>query len=277
MGEGQFVRLPYELIDSGRLTSTELTVYIALLRHRDHQTGRCWPSYATLAQEARVSRRTAISAVKSLEEQGIVKIYPDAHKANVYEVALFSKFPKPPKGDSHPVDNPVVATNDSGAINAPGGENAAPGGETISPGWCNLFTGSGANAAPELEPQTSSTEREPENENHELAITPDVPSGEHTEFSFEVDPPKRASGKQVTCLHDLYILQMWAEAPASQQARWREFTTTEADQLIKSWMRAIPTGESYIGPECGDEIYNRLSTQGQDFADNKFLPLDVSA
>ncbi|MFD0838411.1 hypothetical protein [Williamsia serinedens] len=104
-----------------------------------------------------------------------------------------------------------------------------------------------------------------------------MPSGEDTGFSFTVDKPKPATAQQIRYLNDLYIHRMCDVAPQAQVDQWKTFTTEQADEHIDRWKRSIPTGEDYPGPERGEWAYNRLSTIGQDFADNKFLPLDVSA
>ncbi|MDT0223485.1 helix-turn-helix domain-containing protein [Gordonia sp. AC31] len=256
MGDGGFVRLPYELIDSGRLTNSEMCVYISLLRHRDHHTGRCWPSYATIAQEARVTRRTAISVIKRLEEVGIIRIFAEHNKPNVYEVALFDGFPTDPEG---------------GETIAPGSEMVSPRSEMISPEGCNGFTSGGEKEHHEQEPLNKNQELAPSNEKHERALRSDDTSDEHN-FSFDTEPEKPISPKQFTYMTDLYIHIMGSTPPAAQAAQWREFTQAQADAHIKAWNQRVPRGDEYAGPEYGEDAYNRLSANGQDAADRGLIP-----
>ena len=63
-------QLPFTIIenpaiDDERLNQSDLLVYLALCRHAN-AARECWPSYATLAREARCHRSTAIDAVKRL-------------------------------------------------------------------------------------------------------------------------------------------------------------------------------------------------------------------
>lgn len=64
----------------GRLTPTELAVYVALTWRADGK-GFCWPSYATIAEDAGVSRRTAVNAIQLLVSKGLVETYQrrDSH------------------------------------------------------------------------------------------------------------------------------------------------------------------------------------------------------
>lgn len=58
-------------IEREDLTSSEKLAYIALCRYAD-KAGECWPSYATIAKCMSASRRTAMRAVQSLVDKGLV-------------------------------------------------------------------------------------------------------------------------------------------------------------------------------------------------------------
>lgn len=106
-----FVRVPHTLIDSGILSAQEFMVYLSLLRHRSHRTGKCWPGLAVIAKESRLSRRTAIRAIKALEDVGAVVVFRSQNQANRYTVVPFQKWVQCQPGtsateslvpDSHP-------------------------------------------------------------------------------------------------------------------------------------------------------------------------------
>ncbi|WP_197494464.1 MULTISPECIES: helix-turn-helix domain-containing protein [unclassified Gordonia (in: high G+C Gram-positive bacteria)] len=261
MGDGGFVRLPYELIDSGRLTQNELTVYIALLRHRDHHSGRCWPSHSTVAKEARVAKSTAKLAIKSLVEKGVVRVvFSEPRKPNVYEVCLFSRFPSGPEGGSG--DDLGGSGDDLGGS----GDDLGLGRETTHPR---------SGDDPEQEPTTRTNELAPPNSNHEEALRLDA-SSENAGFTFTTEPEKPATGKQITILKDLYI-HMTSETPPSAMAnQWTEFNRRQADERITAWLKAMPRGDSYAGPAYGDAAYNALSTNGQDAADRGMMPDNIA-
>jgi hypothetical protein len=55
------------------LSSAAHIVGTAMIWHANHYTGRCDPSFGTLAYEAGQSRRTVIRAIKELERKGILR------------------------------------------------------------------------------------------------------------------------------------------------------------------------------------------------------------
>lgn len=156
---GGFVKLPYHLIDSGRLTQNELTVYISLLRHRDHRTGQCWPSYGTIAREARVSRSTAIRVIKALETHGLVTVASPGGRtrsSNTYAVALFG-----------------------GVDDSSGGVTVTPpdalSGVTLTPVGPQPDTSAGVSVAPEQEPINSIHGGDVANRSRLVLVTADDP------------------------------------------------------------------------------------------------------
>ncbi|EPD83316.1 hypothetical protein HMPREF1529_02692 [Microbacterium sp. oral taxon 186 str. F0373] len=65
-----FVRSPNWLIDDSNLTLHELVVYTVLLRFRDPKTGRCFPGMTTIADRARISRKSVERAIPALDVPG---------------------------------------------------------------------------------------------------------------------------------------------------------------------------------------------------------------
>lgn len=91
-----FTMLPTWVLREGLLTPIELSVYMVLLSHRDEHTGRAWPSFDTIARQARISRRTAIRAVRDLEARKIIRVTKRSkssgdNDSNLYIVARFPR------------------------------------------------------------------------------------------------------------------------------------------------------------------------------------------
>ncbi len=103
-----FTMVPNEILDGScdcpPLSQSQLLIYIALCRHADNKTGECWPYYSTLAEKARCTIRTAISAIKYLCEVGLVSKESrwtecGGQTSNVYTVYLPSQRFSHPEGE----------------------------------------------------------------------------------------------------------------------------------------------------------------------------------
>lgn len=68
-----FTMLENDIIDNiDRYTKSEVLAYMVLARYANSDDS-CFPSYNTIASKMRCSRRTAMDAIKSLEEKGVIK------------------------------------------------------------------------------------------------------------------------------------------------------------------------------------------------------------
>jgi DNA-binding MarR family transcriptional regulator len=68
-------RLVSSIIADVRLTPNQRLVAVALaVRFHNTKTGRCFPSYETLAKAVGLKRRAAIDAVRKLEQIGWVSV-----------------------------------------------------------------------------------------------------------------------------------------------------------------------------------------------------------
>nr|WP_304220547.1 helix-turn-helix domain-containing protein [Fredinandcohnia onubensis] len=84
-----FFKVPIQLLKDTNLTTYELATLIVIVSHMDQYGENSFPSYETIAQEAKMSRRHAIRTVGNLvEKEYLNKIYRyDAkgdHTSNVY-------------------------------------------------------------------------------------------------------------------------------------------------------------------------------------------------
>ncbi len=68
-----FAILPRHLL---AVQPVEVKVYMALALYVDWDTGECWPSRATLAEDAGVSLSTVKRALKALVKYGAVQVHP---------------------------------------------------------------------------------------------------------------------------------------------------------------------------------------------------------
>lgn len=125
-----FTILNNQIAEDERATLKDVVVLFALSYHADAQGGSCYPSYNRIAKVARVSRRSAIDAVKHLVELGYLT------KETVY------------KGKE-------VAGNRYW-ITAPGEVEIPGGGAHSALGVVHTVHGGGAHSAPKLEPMNES-------------------------------------------------------------------------------------------------------------------------
>lgn len=56
------------------LKPTELATYVVLGKYADNKTKECWPSLNTIAKDLGRSKTATITAIKGLEEKGVLKI-----------------------------------------------------------------------------------------------------------------------------------------------------------------------------------------------------------
>ena len=70
-----YTRIENSVIDNIEIfDKNDLLCYMVLCRFADNETSECFPSYKTIADKMRVSVKTAINAIKSLESKGIIHI-----------------------------------------------------------------------------------------------------------------------------------------------------------------------------------------------------------
>ena len=70
-----YTRIENSVIDNVEIfDKNDLLCYMVLCRFADNETSECFPSYKTIADKMRVSVKTAINAIKSLESKGIIHI-----------------------------------------------------------------------------------------------------------------------------------------------------------------------------------------------------------
>ena len=158
---------PISLIDDWRaavavfampdISQSAKAAYLKLLDHRNRHTGRCNPSYQTLADGIAVSKRKAMAAVSELEAKGLLakatlgggdSRAPHGGVSNSY--VLF--YPKGgEKNDTAPSEE-----NDTG-----GGENISIGGDAGH----RAVRGEKSDIAPREKNDTQNSEREPAKKN----------------------------------------------------------------------------------------------------------------
>lgn len=84
--------------------------------------GKCWPSLQRIANECEISKRTAINAIKALEEKGFLCVHRERTSADMNKVNLYT------------------LTLEGGEYNSLGGESLAlGGGESAAPRTSHSF------------------------------------------------------------------------------------------------------------------------------------------
>ena len=144
------------------------------LADQANDDGECWPSYQSIAEACEMSRRTVISHIEWLEENGFLR----------------RNYRKSKEGLSR--SNVFVLTIESGANTAPQGANNSPRGANAAPPSGENFALGGANAAP-IETVNESISFESVNESGGApARDPDPPSREPS----PPEPPPPAKPKR---------------------------------------------------------------------------------
>jgi hypothetical protein len=80
-----FVILPYEVLDDGVLTATDIVVYVTIARHADAY-GQAYPSRARIAKLARCSESTVDRAVAVLKAGRYLDVHHREGTSNLYVI-----------------------------------------------------------------------------------------------------------------------------------------------------------------------------------------------
>lgn len=276
-----FVMLPNAVIEHSDLTGHELLVYIVLLKHRDHKTSKCHPGMATIADQARMSKKTASRTVAALEVKGLIKV--KRHKVvgsqkndrNEYTVGVLSSDPETYKSAKETRVPKRVLRRDSESL--PDGEvmHSSPKGrdsESLRRDSESLGVGT-----------RSPANKNQLNKNHKQDITPTFKeSGRESSLlnvSYDIEE-KHVTEKQVAYLKDLTIHLNYEAGynviPNEEHLNmWRKLSRYEAHDLIRSYLRELGRPDDIYYPEFGEPAYEALSAAGKEFADTGGMPDSV--
>lgn len=277
--------VPNWAIEHSDLTLHELAVYIVLLKHRD-QEGKCWPGFATIADQARVSRDTVKRTTKSLESRGLIQIerrkVGGKNLPNVYTVGLVYSGTGTAKGARVPrrrISNAgVTGRQGVGAGSTYLGAGSTHGRRSEHP---ELYPENQTHEPDEV--RRSATKHHDEQKNDESAGSSSQ-HGASVEAAmqqaspvFEVDlrSTPLTSRTQITYLSDLHILNGDGVPAAELLQEWRACSPSKASELIDEYQREIGRGVGYTGPHDDDPEYDQLSERGKSFADAYMLPQEV--
>lgn len=81
-----FARLPLELINDSRLKGSDLLTYMALASFAGFIDKKAWPSLTSIAERARLSRRSIAPAIRLLESTGWVAAIRRKGRPTVYRL-----------------------------------------------------------------------------------------------------------------------------------------------------------------------------------------------
>ncbi|TFD13852.1 helix-turn-helix domain-containing protein [Cryobacterium sp. TMT1-2-2] len=231
-----FTMIPNAVIDTGGLTAQELAVYAALARHVD-QTRKCYPGFGRIGAVANVSRETVKRAVRTLEARGLVCV-------------------ERRKVGGKNLSNVYTLPLEVGSVSAHVGAERAH-------GWA------------QTEPRTRPSNNTHELDNvqrfaqHESANEDDTSTAVESRYSH-------SSKAQLSYLRDLHIFSEHSPPNAALIDSWRELSNAEAHQRIVELRHNVGHGDSYYGPELGEPAYELLSVSGQQWADARMIPQDVT-
>lgn len=271
-----FVRLPNWLIDDSDLSWNELAVYIVLLRFRDPKTGECFPGMTTIADRARISRKTVERVIPKLEARQMIRVKRRStltlNTPNVYTVALADETPKfiwekSARGRRVPKHPRKKKTTDTESVGADAQEEPTD-------------TESVPTDVESPPPQTQGRPKKiQEKKIHQQAVTPSFSESGSDLFSFDGSQEGHATERQVAYLNDLAIhlgYETGGGIPNDVQIkRWQKLTRDEADKQIRGYLRALGRPDEIYYPQAGDPEYQALSATGKRFAESAGDPASV--
>jgi hypothetical protein len=231
-GEG-FSIIPNWLMRDSDLTAHELLVYMALF-NRVNPQGLAWPSIARIAKESRTSASTAKRTIRSLEARGLVvkQVRKRADGTNESNVYKVATFTRQARGQGERVTGSDRPDHGSSVVY-----------------------------------EEDTLEEDTTEEDIRSALT----SGRALSFEF-IDFDGKATPRQIVYLSDLHLHFNNAEASAALRARWRKLSSTQANDLIRQYLREMPRYDDYEGPEAGEPSYDALTPKGRAFADAYMVP-----
>ena len=122
--EFNFTLIENELIDDiERFDKNDLLCYMALCRFANNKSGECFPSYKTIAEKMRVGVSTAMKAIKSLADKGVIEITSRKNEAggdtsNLYTIQSLKPNKKAPtfaeveaQNPKKQIDNNIIPQN----------------------------------------------------------------------------------------------------------------------------------------------------------------------
>lgn len=183
------------------------------LADQANDDGECWPSYQSIAEACEMSRRTVISHIEWLEENGFLR----------------RNYRKSKEGLSR--SNVFVLTIESGANAAPQGANNSPRGANAAPPSGENFAPGGANAAP-IETVNESISFESVNESGGAPARAPAPR----DPSHEIPKPPPAKPPRFEPLAALLALGVEAQVAADwlavRRAKRAALTQTALDDVV---------------------------------------------
>ncbi len=232
-------QLPFTIIenpaiDDERLSQAELLVYLSLCRHAN-AARECWPSYATMAREARCHRSTAIDAIKRLVKLRYVEKMKRRDPAGDMTSCLFRvRALTQPKPEVVVQDDHVVAGDDHGS--RPGRPGVVV---QDDPNYIHLEQDSGKGE--EHHPPTAPLFSSPETQE------------DLTKQLREVNPSLILSRASREGLTDLLMLEkvetiVWAYRMHQAEHPGKGFNLFLAD--FGAWKIQVPKAPKDPGPEC---------------------------
>lgn len=117
-----FTIIENDIIDDiERFDKNDLLCYMVLCRFANNETGECYPSYKTIAEKMRVGVSTAIKAVKSLIDKGVVEVQQRKNEnggdtSNLYTIVNINKDNENKKASTVPpvkADKENIKSNNS--------------------------------------------------------------------------------------------------------------------------------------------------------------------
>lgn len=272
----QFVKLPHAVIDHADLDAHELLVYIVLLRFRNPKTGTCFPGLQTIADAARMSRKTASRTVSKLEERGIIKVErvkavgSKTNKSNKYAVGVLPEDPMKYLGHSAKGQRVPrrVLSKDSESLPSEG-DSSSRDSESLRRDSESLRVGT-----------PSLTKKIKMKKSNEEDVTHTFNESAFDHVSFDDLEADIATDQQVAYIKDLATHLSYGSSNGTPSdlhvKRWQRLTRGQADDQIRAYLKELGRPDDRYYPQLGDPEYAALSPAGQSFADSSGMPDSVA-
>jgi len=219
LANGGYFVIPNAILHDSNLTAPEKLTWIALALHQ-RGNDNSWPSVRRLAHLTRLSRRTVIRALKSLERKGYLK-----KKKRHGTTSLYQLFYRP--GLNH---------SQSGVTMAPLSQKAGPehnhseSGATVALGWCQNGTG----VVPLCHPETETVNKRQEKEKNKCDASASLVS----EAQKSENPPTKGNG-------DNPHLRQLAEDLLDELNAWGEKEWPASDANLQPIIDRLKQGYSF--------------------------------
>jgi hypothetical protein len=224
---------------------------------------------STIADEARLSRRSVMRALDDLESRGAIEVTRERNHVNRYWVAditVGADISTTAKGTR----KPTRKWSDETLRRRSASDSESP------PRAVSASMRDSESLGRDSESHTRVTPSHPnktkKNKTNEQDLTSALKRAPELKVSFDAATEDRATDQQVQYCRDVYI-HLTGNIPTDRHEQaWRSNTSAQATAFINTCLKQMPRHDEYVGPERGTPAYLALSPVGQEWAERGMIP-----